>query len=1071
MQKTIGPFGYWSVRPFLNPTSALSESESRVARHSRAGENDVNPKLTVDKEPGCNPNKYRLINFITGTDTLMPVTRHFLDWEKPALTTAADYLIGRYANGDQLDMSKVIVVFPGRRAARRMLELLVQRGGTKWPALIPPRMITFTRFPEMLYPQKQQLADDLTQLLVWRKALYAVPAWEIKAALPNRPDEDAVPAWMALCESLRKQHNELAGEGLEFDEVHAKLIQLGNSEEAERWKALRRIQSEYLVQMDDLNLWDRQAARLVAVDLKECRTDCDIVLLGTVDMNRIIRKMLDQVSDRVTALIHAPESECDSFDEYGCVNADIWENRLLDIDPGIIRITGTPIEQAHAAMQELASYNGVYRADDVTIGVADDTMVPTILQAMADAGISGHWPIGMHVSESRPFRLLQALALHIASARDEMPADFATLSDLVRHPDVNEWISSYLEATLSDDAAYDKMSLWLSELDQYVAEHLQVAPGEMLGEAPQRILVAQVCRAVEMLSRCLVADSYTAEYAGSAVGRLRPQKTHPTRNSRQRTLDEMVDVTESSLTRQLEKRRPLSEWAEGAVRVLATIYGERELHSESAADRGIVECVTKLQDLNEQLQRIPTTVLPLCTASQSLQLLLKQIADEIIPPEPNDEAIELMGWLELTLDDSPVLILTGFNEGKVPESMNSDAFMPNNLRTRLELTDNRRRYARDAYALTSILKRRLNRVVLITGRTDVKGNPLAPSRLWFAADPFSIPDRVRRFYDPDYAGTDTPSTNETATEGEASRRLSGFTVPCPTDIPAAPAEIPVTAFREYIQCPYRYFLRHELRLRSAEDDVRELTAPVFGSLMHDVLKCFGESEVREAINAEAIETYLLKELHRVALGKFGRSRSATVSVQLKMLESRLGAFARWQVDSLREGWRIAYTECDLRCSDFFDIYNRPVQLIGRVDRIDRHESTGEWRVLDYKTKESPESPNRTHRRKDEWVDLQLPLYRLLVKSIPLRGDIQLGFIQLPGDLSKVGYEPATWTDAELLAAEQIARTVAADIIDLKIDRVTAINDDRYSELGRICQDSVIDRSIPWLASWPGRGAS
>jgi hypothetical protein len=109
----------------------------------------------------------------------MAITRHFLDWEKPALTAAADYLIRRYAHGDQLDMSKVILVFPGRRASRRMLELLVQRGGGKWPALIPPRMVTFTRFPEMLYPQKQKLADDLTQLLVWRKALYAIPSWEI----------------------------------------------------------------------------------------------------------------------------------------------------------------------------------------------------------------------------------------------------------------------------------------------------------------------------------------------------------------------------------------------------------------------------------------------------------------------------------------------------------------------------------------------------------------------------------------------------------------------------------------------------------------------------------------------------------------------------------------------------------------------------------------------------------------------------------------------------------------------------------------------------------------------------
>ena len=998
----------------------------------------------------------------------MPITRHFLDPSKPALLNAVDYLISRYARGDQLDLSKVILVFPGRRAARRMLELLVQRAGAKWPALIPPRMVTFTRFPEMLYPQKQQLADDLTQLLVWRKALYAVSQREIRAALPHRPDEDSVPAWMALCESLRKQHNELAAEGLEFDDVHEKLAQSGDIEEAERWKALRRIQSEYLVQMDDLQLWDRQAARLIAVQMNECRTDCDIILIGTVDMNRIIRQMLDQVADRVTSLIHAAESEQDDFDGYGCVKADVWENRQLDIKLEITRITGSPGEQAKAAMAELASHNGVYRADDITIGVADDTMVPTLLQSMADAGITGQWPVGMYVSETRPFRLLQSLALHIASARDDMPADFATLSDLVRHPDANDWITQNLSNTLNDDDALSKCDIWLSELDQYMIDHLQVTPGEMLGKAPRRILVAEVCRSVEALLRCLVADAYSAEYSGSAVGKLKPQKAKPVGKSRQRTLDELADASESSLTQQLEQRRPLSEWAEGAVRVLATIYGNRELHSESAADRGIVECVTKLQDLNEQLQKIPSAALPLCSASQSLQLLLKQIADDAIPPEADRNAVELLGWLELTLDDSPVLILTGFNEGKVPESMNSDAFMPNSLRTRLELTDNRRRYARDAYAMTSILRSR-RKVVLIKGRTDVQGNPLSPSRLWFAADPRSIPERVRSFYDPDYVA-ESIATAETAivNSAESMPRLSGFIVPQPIDVPAAPTEIPVTAFREYLQCPYRYFLRRELRLRSIEDDVRELNAPAFGSLMHDVLKSFGQSDFRESRSTEAIETYLLQELHRESLGRFGRTRSATVSVQLKMLESRLIAFARWQVESLKEGWSIAYTERDLICDDFSDVNGRPVNLIGRVDRIDRHEPSGEWRVLDYKTSEAAEPPNRTHRKKDEWVDLQLPLYRLLVKSLKIKGTVHLGYIQLPGDLSKVGYEAATWSDDELFTAETLARQVAADIIDLKIDRVTAMNDQRYSDLARICQDPVIDRNIPWLTTWGGR---
>jgi RecB family exonuclease len=999
----------------------------------------------------------------------MSIARHFLDWNKPALTAAADYLIGRFAKGDELDMSKVILVFPGRRAGRRMLELLVQRAGSKWPALIPPRMVTFTHLPEMLYPQKQALADDLTQLLVWRKALYAVSQRDIAAALPHRPDEDAVPAWMALCESLRKQHNELAAENMEFDEVFDKLAEAGNREEAERWKALRRIQAEYLMQMDALKLWDRQAARLVAVQMQECRTDCDIILIGTVDMNRIIRQMLNQVADHVTTLIHAPESEQDSFDEYGCVKSDLWETRELNVSLEMTRISGTPIEQAHAAMAELASCDGRYRADDITIGVADDTMVSTLLQALADAGVAGQWPVGMKVSETRPFRLLQALALHVASARDDQAADFATLNDLVRHPDVYDWISNHLTESVTDVSAFAVRENWLSELDQYTSEHLQVTPGAMLGDAPRRILVAEVCRSVESLLRCLVADAGSAESAGSAVGRLRPEKK---RNARQRTFEDMEDVAEASLTNQLEKRRSLAEWAEGAVRVLATIYGDRELHADSAADRGIVECVTQLQNLNEQLQRIPAAALPACSASQSLQLFLKQIGQEIIPPEANDAAIEMLGWLELPLDDSPVLILTGFNEGKVPESINSDAFMPNSLRTRLELTDNRRRYARDAYALTSILHSR-RRVVLIKGRSDVQGNPLAPSRLWFAADPKTIPERVRRFYDLAHAAKSEAiraqaNLSDSAVEStEAANRLSGFAVPRPIDVPVAPERISVTAFREYIQCPYRYFLRRELRLRYVEDDVRELTAPAFGSLMHDVLNSFGNSQFKHAASVEAIETYLLQELHRESLARFGRSRSATVSVQLKMLESRLSAFAVWQAQTVSDGWRITHTEVDLEFHDFSDIHNRPVTLNGRVDRIDQHPTEKRWRVLDYKTSETASSPNSTHRSKEEWVDLQLPLYRLLVQSLGIKGDIELGYILLPGDLKKVGLKAAEWDDSLLLSAETLAREVASDIIDLKIDRVTAMNDS-YSELARICQDTVIDRNISWLSDWPGR---
>lgn len=995
----------------------------------------------------------------------MPISRHFLGLDHPALASACDYLISRYASGNDLDLSKVILVMPGRRAGRRIMEILVQRTFDRWPGLKPPRIVTFHSFPELLYPQQKPPADELTQLLVWRAALFAVPAKQVLAALPHPPDAGSVNAWMALCKSLMRQHNELAAEGLDFDDVFTALASSGETEEADRWRALRRIQAEYLMQMDQLDLWDTQTARLIAVEKQECQTDCEILLIATVDINRIVRQMLDQIPDRVTALVHASLSDASAFDEYGCVVPEQWENRTLNISDAQSRITGTPLDQARTMTELLASFQGQFRADDLTIGVADDDMVPTLMQALADAGVVGHWPVGTQLKQTRPSRLLSALAIHIASARDELPPDFSTLADLVRHPDVGEWIQNHLLQTLHDEDARARIPFWLNELDRYMTTHLQMTPGTMLGTAPRRQIVAELCRAVETLMRCLIPDSGTAENALSAVGRIHPDGAIP---ARQKTFDDQLAILEQSLTRQLEKPRALQEWSEGMIRLLATVYSNRELSADNDSHRGIARCISELQDQNERLRRIPPHAMPQCTAAQALQLLLDQISDEALTASWRDDAVELMGWLDLPLDDAPLLVLTGFNEGNVPESGGADAFMPNSLRSRLNLKDNRGRYARDACALHTILHSR-RKVYFIMGRTDYDGNPLAPSRLWLACEPTLLANRVRWFYEPEHEQKTPPSALPAVlSESIVERSVSGFTVPAPTNVPPAPDVLAVTAFREYLQCPYRYFLRRELRLSSVDNDVRELSASAFGNLIHLVLDKFGGSAVRHATEPDAIRSMLIDELHRQALGLFGRSRSATVSVQLKMIESRLSAFAEWQAENAREGWRIIWTEQKLFCDDFRDNRDRPVRLEGRVDRIDRHLTSGVHRVIDYKTSETAEEPTKTHRTREGWVDLQLPLYRLLIRSLAIRGDVELGYVQLPGDLAKVGFAPAEWSDSDLLEAETLARTIAAEILDLKITDVPRLNDLRYAESSRICQDTVIDRNIPWLSDWRGR---
>ena len=965
----------------------------------------------------------------------MGISRHFLGTSRPALAAAASYLIERFANGSELDLSSTVVVVPGSRASRRLLELLVQLAGERWPGMRPPRILTFAAFPELLYPPQKPFADDFTQLLVWRQALFSCPEQQLQAALPRRPDPDAIGAWTALCTTFRSQHRELAAEDSDFNTVAKKLRRDGPAAEAARWEALAKLQKTYHDCMDQQGLWDQQTARLEAVKRRECRTDKDIVLVATADISQVVCRMLDQVADRVTALIHADPADADGFDNYGGLRPDYWEKKHLDLPASACQIAANPLDQAQHAIAAIAARNGRYRADQIAIGAADETLVPVLLQHLSDAGTVGRWPVGRPLRQSTPWRLLATIAAHIATAHDDSPPDFDSLAELVRHPDCGRWIQNHLESAAVSREVRDHAREWLALLDDYQADHLQLTPGNFLGKQPRREVVAEVCRAVDLLLATLLTDPPT-----------------------------------ESAFRQLKSRRSLTEWSTGLVRLLQSVYSLQV--TDELLSPAVAPCIESLQHLCDQLRKLeenrnsPQPIMPRCSADQAIQLLLKQIADTAQTDNIASDGIDVVGWLDLPLDDSPLLVITGFNEGAVPQSMAGDAFLPDSLRSRLALKDNRFRYARDACAMHAILSSG-REITVIMGKTNADGDPLSPSRLWFACPPDEIRRRVLAFFSDESAAEDSQSATAGDIQATNERSVSRFGIPAPISLPA-PERIPVTQFREFLQCPYRYFLRRELGLAFVDGNAREINAGAFGELIHTVLKHFGDSPLRNSTDAAAIRKLLLEDLQRVACEAFGSTRSATVNVQLKMIESRLSAFAVWQAATVLEGWQIVRTEEKLKCHTFRDAKDRPVILEGRIDRIDHKQSTGEWRVVDYKTSEKGDSPNSVHRSGGEWIDLQLPLYRLLVQANNIRGPIQLGYIQLPGDLTKVGLDQAEWTESELDSAESLARQLAAEILDLRIDAVPVLNDLRWSDLAWLCQETVIDRSIPWGGSWAGR---
>ena len=908
----------------------------------------------------------------------MPVTRHFLDWTKPALPAAADWLVARYARQAELDLARVIVVVPGARAGRRLTELLVARADARSLVLTPPTITTEHAVPELLYEPKRPFASQLAQQLAWAAALEATPPARRRHFLPHPPAAGETARWLELGDLLRRLHLELAADGLDFSDVLATGQKIEDFAEHDRWQTLADIQARYLRRLDELGLWDIQTARLVAIRQREPATDRDIVLVGMVDLNRTQRQLLDLVSDRVTTLVVAPGQLAERFDDHGCLVPQSWLAAEIPLaDEQILRADG-PADQAESVAEWLAALRGKYRADEIVVGLPDGRLAPQLSRQLAQCGVASRWYEARRLGETGPFRLLQ-LAADLGEHHR-----FSDLAAIVRHPDVFDWLLPKLQAAGVADP--------LTALDQFATEKVPASLDPQRLEKDEALAtVRAVFTAAEQLRMLLPA-----------------------------------------------KPQPLSQWAGALRNLLVEVYGGRLLDRNVPADRLTIAALQLIDEQLAQLGDLPPELVPTVNQSDAFELALAPAARDVIPPTVEAGVVELLGWLELPLDDAPALVVTTFNDGLVPQASGTEMFLPNRLRQQLGVLDNDRRYARDAYA-TSVLVHSRTRFGVIVARRDTDDNPLAPSRLLFATDEDTVARRaLTLFGDPPAART----RRSLLAHGRPPRVKSELPVVPPR--PAAAGEPPldsisVTAFKSYLACPYRYYLRHVLRLESLADSLTELDPAAFGNLLHDVVQHYGRAEdaraLRTSDNADAIHGYLSDWLDTLAAARLGLAHCRpAVAVQVEQARLRLRGLAQWQARRNAAGWQIVHSEdterqllVEFRLGD-----GSTIKLRGRIDRIDYHAASGTLAILDYKTGEAGLEPDRTHLKLGEWIDLQLPLYRHLVRGARLRVKLDdcrlaLGYILLPKDVRAIREAMADWTDDDLARADQAAREVLRKI--------------------------------------------
>jgi RecB family exonuclease len=472
---------------------------------------------------------------------------------------------------------------------------------------------------------------------------------------------------------------------------------------------------------------------------------------------------------------------------------------------------------------------------------------------------------------------------------------------------------------------------------------------------------------------------------------------------------------------------------EGVPRFLASLFGGAPPVSNDA------RAMNALVDVARAIGDAPRGLAVHTTPAEHLTLVLDALGDAAVPSPADEAAVELLGFLELPLAEAEILLVTGVAEGRLPTRTADDPFLPEPLRRSLGLADAARTFARDAHALLAVVAGHREAHVIVP-RTSAAGDALLVSRLVLADHADVVAKRLLAAYEP------RPPVVLVARGGAST---TGFGVPALPPLAERPTTLSVTAFRDYLADPYRFALRHLFRLSVVETDPPELTPSSFGTLVHAVLADFGVSTVKDADDPEAIAAFCAERLdHHLLAMTFG-APTAAARIQTEQARARLLSFAVAQAAHRRSGFRIDRVEQQVETPDALT----GITLVGRIDRIDRHED-GRVLLLDYKTHDRAATPEAQHRKRGEWVDLQLPLYRHLARALGYEGEPLLGYASLPRD--RAVFSLATWSDEELASADEVAQLVVDKILHDPLPRYPVSPPPAYSEaFAGICRDGTL----------------
>lgn len=942
------------------------------------------------------------------------VKRHFLGWDGSIPHRVSAYLLPSPGQGI-CDLQDTLVIVPTRQAGRRVREALAVACDAHRTGLLSPLIMA----PAGLLAPDAAGPRDATPAVI--RAAWSVILRDLNPDLfaglfpTGIPSRDFVWA-LQTGDRIQELRATLVEGRLTIEQVAQRPDLEGT--EIQRWEDLAKLEQAYLSVIEAAGFRDPHSRKIEMASAPQIPPEVRRIVVACVpDPPAIVLHALAGLSASfpVDVLVAAPPDAAHLFDDWGRPDAAAWTDEPVPIpDAGRdIVLAGSPHAQSREAMRVLAEMSGEFAAEDYAIGVADREVVPHLEADLAAIGIEAFDPAEVPLGE----HALSGLIRDTISLLTEQ--SYAACRTFLRNAFV-------LDCLFERDGC--SAAAILEALDRVQNETLPSTVPDLIAAA----------REGSTREKALIQESGL--------------------QAAMRFVQELIAEYESGSP------------VETLGALLRKVCSDRVLRRSNPED---AEFETVAQMINDVLLGLSDPALQEYRLEDSdlLAMVLRTIGDLSYARDATGARVDLEGWLELPWNDAPVLVVTGMNEGHVPDSRLSDAYVPDSMRVQLGLRSDVDRLARDAFLMRVLVETRRaeGRAVFVCGKRSHAGDPLQPSRLMFRCQGDELVDRARALFGP-----------ATDRRPNVSSSISFLLEPAALADEAgsrALTRMGVTLFQRYLACPFRFYLGDVLGLKGLDDEKTGPDALDFGSMMHHALELMAtDPSLSSDGNESGLADALAARAEEWCRRRFGPRPDLPVRVALDSAAQRLRAAARVQLQLTREGWDIEASELKLEV----DIGG--LTVVGKIDRIDRHRETGAVRIIDYKTSDTAQPPDKAHlaliRDADEpyqraavgkanqrWTNLQLPLYDHLARDLVASASrVELGYFNLPKAVSETGlytwkeYGEA-WRDSARDCAGEIVRRVSDRQFWPPADRVR--NDD-FSSL-------FMDDPMASIAAPPWRG--